>query len=519
MVPLLVALPLLGSCRGENDARIDLAVIGAPDALADGLRPAARLGPVGQLVQAAVARGLVTLDEQGQVVPGVAERWIVTDDGDSYIFRLRDGTWPDGAPLTAENVAKALRQALYSLRDTPLGIDLAEIGEVRVMTDRVLELRLARPVPELLQLLAQPELGLWHKGQGSGPLEQLRARAGTKPAATPGPAQQGLQLVAIPPARLGQPQVDSDGSGDGRGSRKIRLRALSAEAATAAFVRGDVAAVLGGRFADLPLAQAAAGISRRALQIDPAPGLFGLAVVSTAGPLRAPEFREALAMALDRDGLGSAIGLTSWVASNAIVPPAPAGAGTLATAPAPAPGTPERAAPPAWRSWTLEARRAEASARVARWQARSGSALPPLRLAWPQGPGADAVFARLASDLTAVGLTLVRVKEGAPAELRLIDLVARYPGPLWYLNQLSCPARRTVCSAAVDAQLALARAESDSARRLALLTVAEADLTAAHVFLPLGPPVRWALVRPGAGGFAPNSAAFHPLLALAQMTE
>ena len=519
MAPLLVALPLLGSCRSENEARIDLAVIGAPDALADGLRPAARLGPAGQLVQAAVAQGLVTLDVQGQVVPGVAERWIVTDDGDSYIFRLRDGTWPDGAPLTAEDVARALRQALNALRDTPLGIDLAEIGEVRVMTDRVLELRLARPVPELLQLLAQPELGLWHKGRGSGPLEPLRARAGTKPAETPDLALKGLQLAAIPPARLGQPQVDSDGFGDGPGSRKIRLRALSAEAATAAFERGDVAAVLGGRFADLPLAQTAAGISRRALQIDPTPGLFGLAVVSTAGPLRAPEFREALTMALDRDGLGSAIGLTGWVASSAIVPPAPAGASALSAAPAPGLATPERVASPAWRGWTMEARRAEAAARVARWQARSGGALPSMRLAWPAGPGADAVFARLASDLAAVGLTLVRVDEGAPAELRLVDLVARYPGPLWYLNQLSCPARRTVCSAAVDAQLALARAESDPVRRLALLTAAEADMTAANVFLPLGTPVRWALVRPGAAGFAPNSAAFHPLLALAQTTE
>ncbi len=156
---------------------------------------------------------------------------------------------------------------------------------------------------------------------------------------------------------------------------------------------------------------------------------------------------------------------------------------------------------------------------MTRWRARNGGALPPLRLAWPAGPAADAVFARLASDLAAVGLTLVRVDESAPTELRLIDLVARYPGPMWYLNQLSCPARRTVCSAAADARLALARAESDPVRRLALLAAAESELTAANVFLPLGAPVRWALVRPGAAGFAANSAAFHPLPKLAQTAD
>ena len=46
-------------------------------------------------MRAATTEGLVGLDAEGQVIPALADRWIVTDDGRSFIFRLRDGTWPE----------------------------------------------------------------------------------------------------------------------------------------------------------------------------------------------------------------------------------------------------------------------------------------------------------------------------------------------------------------------------------------------------------------------------------------
>lgn len=507
----LAGVVLLGACHRDNEAVLDVAVVGAPVDLA---ARGARLAPAGQLVQAATAQGLVALDAQGQVVPALADRWIVTDDGDSYIFRLRDGTWPDGTPLTAQGVARALREAFAALRGAPLGLELGDVDEVRVMTDRVLELRLRRPVPELLQVLAQPELGLRRRGRGSGPLDLVRpADARNAPAETPAGASGEVRLAEIPAARLGLVADDEPAPP----SRQVRLRVSSADVATAAFARGDVAVVLGGRFQDLPLAQAAAGLSRRALQIDPAPGLFGLAVVEGGGPLAWPEFREALAMAIDRDALASAIGLAGWASTMTIVPP---GAGSAAPADqGTSPGAEPRAAAPAWSAVALETRRAEALARVARARARLGGRLPVLRLGWPQGPGADAVLARLTADFAAIGVTLARVPLEAPAELRLVDAVARYPGTMWYLNQLSCPARRVVCSPALDARLAIARAERDSDRRAALLAAVEAEFAAAGSFLPLGTPVRWSLARPGMPGFALNPAAFHPLPPLADPPE
>lgn len=52
-----------------------------------------------------VYAGLTSIDEYGQPVPDLAESWEVSEDGLTYIFRLRrDATWHDGKPVTAADV-------------------------------------------------------------------------------------------------------------------------------------------------------------------------------------------------------------------------------------------------------------------------------------------------------------------------------------------------------------------------------------------------------------------------------
>ena len=500
---LVLAIPvLLGACRGPAGNTLDVIAIGEPETP---FVTGARLPLPAQLVRSATAVGLVTLDEQGQVIPAMADRWIVTDDGAGYIFRLRDGAWADSTPLTGENVVAALRQALAGLAGTPLARDLAEIDEVRAMAGRVVEIRLKRPVPDLLQVLAQPELGLLRRGRGSGPLQLVR---------------DGLVARFIP-------------LGAGRAGPQLRLRALPAAAATRAFAAGQVPLVLGGRFQDLPLARAVAGLSQRGLRLDPVQGLFGLAVVSDEGPLAAPDLREALAMAVNREALGEALGLAGWAAATEPVPldeggndGGAGGAPRSAVLPttvlkdvaAAASRATGQSGGAAWNGLAPGERQARAAQRVARWKARFGP-LAPLRLALPEGPGADLVHARLAADFAAIGVPLTRVGEAAPADLRLLDLVARYPRAGWYLNQLSCAARRTICAAAADASVAAARAEPDPAARAALLGQAARQLAAATVFIPFGAPVRWSLVAGEVPGFAPDPAGIHPLPPLARAAE
>ena len=476
---LLAAIAALSGCGGDSAPTLPIAVIGQPsDPFASGIR----LPVAGQLARAATAEGLVSFDAEGRVVPALADRWIVTDDGLSYIFRLRDGRWSEGIALTGESGREALNQALVSLHGTALGEDLSVIEDVRAMAGRVVEIRLRHPMPELLDLLAQPELALLHKDRGTGPTTAKRDGA--------------VDLLRpLPPERLGLAQPEDWAAS----VRPARLVALSAAEAVQSFRDGKSEVVLGGTMADYALALGAAGLSRSALRIDPVSGLFGLLVTGTNGPLATPEAREALAMAIDRDALATDLGIATWQPTTRVVP--------AATPDAPA-TIGER-----WIGWDMARRRTEAANRLSRAGVKPGRKTV-LRIALPRGPGADALFNLIHADLGAIGITVARVDVGAPAELRLFDAVARYPRVDWYFNQFACAAGRDPCSVLADSKAEQARDASDSAKRSALLEDAEAALTLSNIYIPLGAPVRWSLVRGQLSGFAPNPRGWHPLTPL-----
>ena len=476
---LLGGLLALGACDAADESVGKVLVIGEQN---DPFESGSRLSYAAQLVRSATVEGLVGFDEQGRVIPALADRWIVTDDGQSYIFRLRDGIWSDGSPITGESARAALLQAMAGLRGTSLAADLSGISEVRAMAGRVIEIRLSQPVPDLLQMLAQPELGLARKGRGAGPMAVKRDG-------------EFAVLSAIPPEKRGLPKVP-----DWQDRvRSIHLAAVPAKFAVESFDAGDALAVLGGRIEQFPRASAT-GFTRGAIRMDAVLGLFGLLVVRDEGFLATRENREAVAMAIDRDALAGAFGLSGWIATTRIVTPGtPGDTGTVG----------ER-----WSDLSLAERREEASARVRRY-----SGPVELRIAMPRGPGADLLFARIEADLGSVGIKVLRVNEGAASDLRLYDAVARYPRATWFFNQLSCAALAGPCSPPADTRAGQARAAPDAASRSALLAEAEAELAAANVFIPFGPPVRWSLVGGDLTGFSVNRWGFHPLMPMAMLPK
>ncbi|MFV3075261.1 peptide ABC transporter substrate-binding protein [Niveispirillum fermenti] len=55
--------------------------------------------------------GLLTFGPDGEVVPGAAEKWAISDDGLTYTFTLRaDGRWSDGTPVTADDFVFSWRR-------------------------------------------------------------------------------------------------------------------------------------------------------------------------------------------------------------------------------------------------------------------------------------------------------------------------------------------------------------------------------------------------------------------------
>ena len=475
---LLTALALAGC--GRNDGAVQVAFIDTPEQLfASGVR----LWAGAQHLRAATGAGLVALNAQGEVIPALADRWIVTDDGRSFIFRLRDGTWPDGSELTAESARAALADTIRALRGTSLGLDLKPIAEVRAMAGRVVEIRLSSPVPMLLQLLAQPELALVRGQGGSG--DMLLVRTGDR----------GV-LSMKPPAARGVPE---EPDWEAR-VRAIDLRPASAEQAIALFDDGEVDVVLGGRIDSLPLADTGP-LSRGTVRLDAALGLFGLHVRHADGLLATELGREAIAMALDRPQLIAAFNIGGWVPTTRVVAPG-------------LPGDPgyvgER-----WGERTVEDLRSVAAGRVAAWRRANGGAEARLSLEMAQAPGLDMLFRELAAQLATIGVRLERAREGTPADFVLVDRVARYAEPRWFLNQFNCSLGSGLCDADADFLVQQAMAEIDPVARATSIAEAEAALTLSNVYIPFGSPLRFSLVRGDVDGFASNAWAFHPLPPLA----
>ncbi|HEX8553768.1 MAG TPA: ABC transporter substrate-binding protein, partial [Sphingomonas sp.] len=112
----------------------------------------------------------------------------------------------------------------------------------------------------------------------------------------------------------------------------------------------------------------------------------------------------------------------------------------------------------------------------------------------------------LAASLRRVGIEARRVALDEPAELQLVDAVAPYDDPRWYLASACRP-----CGAEADERLEAARIADTLAERAARSAEADAALTADVAFIPLARPLRWSLVAPGLTAWAPNARAWHPL--------
>ena len=476
---MLALAPALAACSGNDDDKgLPIVIVGQPDSIfEDGLR----LSPGAQLVRDATSSGIVALNAEGEVVPALGESWIVTEDGRSFIFRLRQVDWPDGEPLTAEDARKSLLSTIAALRGTSLGLDLRKVEDIRAMTNRVIEIRLTGPMPEFLQLLAQPELAISRKGESIGPMRLERSG-------------DVALLRPTPPQELGLPEPAGDVPG-----KPVRLWATSAKQANAAFSDGDAAALLDGTLFTLPLADTGP-LSRGTIRLDPAVGLFGMMVTNEQGFLSEPANREALSMAIDRSKVLGQFSIGGWQPTTRIVPA----------------GLPEDTGlqKERWPDLSLEDRREQARARVTAWSRATGQR-PRMRIWLPDGPGADRLLETLSLDLATIGVELRRVGVRQGADLVMIDRLARYPSARWFLNQFNCTLVQGPCSPDADELVTQSLRAEGAGQAGNLLVEAEGALLAKEAYIPLGAPIRWSLVRGGLNGFSENSWARHPLYALA----
>ncbi|MBU6252517.1 MAG: ABC transporter substrate-binding protein [Alphaproteobacteria bacterium] len=473
VIALFAACGALTACSRTPSGAVTVSIIGGEARVAN---PNGRaLDAPAMVMTGALMQGLVQFDATGEIEPALAERWMVTDDGLSYIFRIRRSFWSNGQPVSAAQVAQSLRTSLSSASRNPLRPLLGQVVQILPMTETVLEIRLSEPQPGLLALLADPRMAVTRQGRGTGPYRLYRSYPSAK--------------ILRPVMSLAESEAD-----DAELKRaERRVRGESAPLAIARYAERNASLVLGGNFADYPLI-AAAGIAARDIRIDPVPGLFGLVPARTSGPATNRVVRQALAMSIDRTALLRLFGARGWTPSETLMP---------------GPVDQYVEARPDWADLTLADRKARARALMAQNYGRPLT----LRLGLPQGPGARLMAAQLAADWRPLGVDLKLVAQGAFADLQLIDSVAPTTNALWYLHPFAC-GNAPLCSAATRNALDLAK-RATREERAPLYAEADRAIIAEQLYIPIARPLRWSLVAPQLAGFAANATGQHPLNTLA----
>ncbi|WP_330926198.1 peptide ABC transporter substrate-binding protein [Candidatus Sororendozoicomonas aggregata] len=129
-------------------------------------------GVPGSNVLVDLFEGLITQDSNGNVIPGQAESWTVSDDNKLFTFKIRDtAKWSNGDPVTAHDFVYAFQRAVdpetasrYAwYMEIPTIINASAIirGEkpvdtlgVRAVDDKTFQVKLEKPVPYFIKMLA-----------------------------------------------------------------------------------------------------------------------------------------------------------------------------------------------------------------------------------------------------------------------------------------------------------------------------------------------------------------------------
>jgi peptide/nickel transport system substrate-binding protein len=159
---------------GTGTGPVDAAARPAGRASADTLRIGIGIRPdnleIARVTNTAVANllenvveTLVTVDENGEIAPRLAERWEVSPDGREFTFHLPRGvTFQDGTPLTPDAVVwnyNRLKLEAEVIADCPAEVELAATS-LKVVGKSAVRYTLTRPLPNFLASLSSITWGI-----------------------------------------------------------------------------------------------------------------------------------------------------------------------------------------------------------------------------------------------------------------------------------------------------------------------------------------------------------------------
>lgn len=455
-----------------------------------------------QATDEATGLGLTRRDARGRVVSGLAQSWRISNDGSFAIFRLRPILAAGGRAVEASDVVRALEGAVRSPGHAAARDLLGGAIDVRAPLPEVIEIRLTTPQPELPDLLALPEMAIRPTGSGRrrtprlpGPLMEAEPAESEGKGRDRAPAHS--LLVPDPGFGLAENAMPEAG---------VKLLRLDPEPAVALFLEGRLDLVVGGLMRGLD--DAARIPERQGLVVVPARAVARLAVNQSAGPLADRRVRQALAMAVDREGLAEAFGAPATRPLAGLIPPMISGRAVA--------DEPEssRAA--------LAGRQEEARQRLAEAGHGPGAEALRLRLAAGRSREETRLIEKLANDWAQIGVEVVAERrsvdglrkaiEAGQIELALELVESPVDAPTLFLSRLPCGRNRLgICLPEADKLWQASWTAPTLAERLAAVEAAHRLWLDDAAMIPLFQPARWWLVSPRIANWAPGVDSVHGL--------
>jgi len=106
---------------------------------------------IDEVVYANVFEGLTRINQNGEVKPGLAESWEITDEGKAYTFTLRSGVkFHDGTDFTADDVKFSLDRARAEESTNAQKGLFAAIESVEVVAPNIVKVMLSNPAGNFL---------------------------------------------------------------------------------------------------------------------------------------------------------------------------------------------------------------------------------------------------------------------------------------------------------------------------------------------------------------------------------
>ncbi len=498
----------LGACRPHAESEKPLVV----DVIGENTEQA--------VIADSVSAGLTAIDSAGNVIPGIAQSWRISNDGLAVVFRLRKAHYADGSDISASDAVAAIEAARKGQAGEGLASLLQGIRNVSTPLEDVVELQLSTPQPELLELLSMPALGIVHRPRGKGHSKgqgkaQTIRRAGPFSAETlPGtdPSTTSLRPRANAAATVEQAPP------------AIQLQRRTSADSIHRFNRGESDLVLGGR---LPgLADARVTARRGALLVERPRSVLLLLVNQHHPQLRNHAIRHALQLAINREELSR-----SLYGTQAATPVSALSPGNIRGYEPPEPD---------WATSSFASRQLEAS-RLLQPAAEDQHDTNPddpdpatmerlqFTVAISTDPADTEIMTAIAQDLAAIGVELKLARRSAKSHLQAVQkgefelALVRHDtptdSPLPFLLPFLCDANAlAICVPDADHMIAESWRAESFPERLAFLRTAEWLWTREAVAISLLQPVRWALVSPRITGIAANRSGRHPLNHI-QLTE